>query len=185
MLPLKLFLHFLFSTWNSIFFTCLFFATCVTFSLHLMCQDVPGLLYFTLFSCVPCGFEKAKMALYLLCYEVRFYTYFFFKNVWLRGSIKFDRVVQVFCLFVCAFLAFSAPLQPYIPFLQFSDDSFRLYTMWANFLILLTRKYSQKKTLKKLWRKKMYRLNGRWNLWSKINLILLKNDDKTTKAHYG
>lgn len=68
---------------------------------------------------------------------------FFFKNVWLRGSIKFDRVVQVFCLFVCAFLAFSAPLQPYIPFLQFSDDSFRLYTMWANFLILLTRKYSQ------------------------------------------
>lgn len=128
--------------------------------------------------------KTAKMVLYLPCYEVRFYTYFF-KSVWLRGSIKFDRVVQVFCLFVCAFFAFLAPLQPYIPFLQFSDDSFRLYTMWANFLILLTRKYSQKKTLKKLWRKKMYRLNGRWNQWNKINLILLKNDDKTTKAHYG
>lgn len=55
----------------------------------------------------------------------------------------------------------------------------------SKFFNIINKKIFAEKNTQKIMAKKMYRLNGRWNQWSKINLILLKNDDKTTKAHYG
>lgn len=109
----------------------------------------------------------------------------FFKSVWLRGSIKFDRVVQVFCLFVCAFFCILSSLAALysISTILWWFISFVYYV--SKFFNIINKKIFAEKNTQKIMAKKMYRLNGRWNQWSKINLILLKNDDKTTKAHYG